>query len=278
MITAVVLASLLYYYFRTWQGVAFPLVSAMVSAVWGLGFAGLLGYSLDPLIMVVPLIITARAVSHSVQCMARYHEEYLKLGRQRQAIIKGYGELFAPATLSIATDAVGVLLIAVATIPLMRHLGYFASFWIMTIVVSVPTLSPILLSFVRPPARDTLEYGRQGGAYKILAEILVRISAGKGRYIVLAVSLIILIFGGMYASRLQVGDTEAGAAILFHDHPYNKAFRFFNDNFVGATQMVIIAEGKEKGRHKRLRNIEDLGRFPILHGGGRLGRRNHYLH
>ncbi|MEO0249523.1 MAG: MMPL family transporter, partial [candidate division WOR-3 bacterium] len=77
---------LLLLYFRTWQGVVMPVASAGVSAVWGLGFAGLLGYPLDPLVLVVPLIITARALSHSVQSMARYHEEYLRLQDKRLAI------------------------------------------------------------------------------------------------------------------------------------------------------------------------------------------------
>jgi len=153
-ITFFVITGLLYYFFRTWQGVVFPLVSAAMSAVWGLGFASILGYPLDPLVLVVPLIITARAISHAVQCMSRYNEEFLRLDDKNEAIIKGYGELFTPATLSIITDGLGLLLISVATIPLMRQLGFFCSFWIITIVVSVPTLSPILLSLVRPPPAE----------------------------------------------------------------------------------------------------------------------------
>ena len=269
-ITALMLALLLYYFFRTWQGVVFPCVSALMSAVWGLGFASLLGYTLDPLILVVPLIITARAVSHSVQCMARYHEEYLRYNDQHKAIVKGYGELFAPATLSIATDAIGVLLIAVATIPLMRQLGFFASFWIMTIVVSVPTLSPILLTFVHPPAREVLEKESGGRIYNALSGLLFRMSVGKARWAVLGAVILTLVVGGGYASRLKVGDTEAGAAILFPEHPYNKAFRFFNEHFVGATQMIIIAEGKQKGaikNYETLKKMEDFQYFMEEQGG-----------
>lgn len=269
-ITALMLVLLLFYFFRTWQGVVFPSVSALMSAIWGLGFASLLGYTLDPLILVVPLIITARAISHSVQCMARYHEEYLRYGEKQKAIIKGYGELFAPATLSIATDAIGVLLIAVATIPLMRQLGFFASFWILTIVVSVPTLSPILLSFVHPPKTATLELESRGRVYSSVSSLLYKLSIGKARWVVFAAVILMLVVGGNYASRLKVGDTEAGAAILFPDHPYNRAFRFFNEHFVGATQMVIIAEGKEKGAikdYETLKKMEDFQYFMEEEGG-----------
>ncbi len=269
-ITLLVVGLLLFYYFRTLQGVALPALSALLSAVWGLGFASCLGYSLDPLILVVPLIITARAVSHSVQCMARYHEEYLRVGKKKKAIILGYGELFAPASLSIITDAVGLLLIAVATIPLMRHLGIFASFWIITIIVSVSTLIPIMLTFLKSPRRDILERKTQSRVYDVIAKVLLKPSLGKGRWAVLGVVVLVLVVGGNYARKLKVGDTEAGAAVLFSDHPYNKAFRFINENFVGATQMVLVVEGKEAGAIKNydtLRLIEDFQRYMETEGG-----------
>jgi uncharacterized protein len=260
-LTFLVIMGLLFYYFRTWQGVVLPMTSALLSAVWGLGFASLLGYALDPLILVVPVIITARAISHSVQCMARYHEEYLHLNDKREAIIRGYGELFVPASLSIVTDALGLLLISVATIPLMRQLGFFCSFWIMTIVVSVPTLSPILLSFVKPPNKRVLQREMRGRFYDRIAQLLIKPSRGAGRYVILGIILVVLFVGGHYALKLKVGDTEAGAAILYSDHPYNKAFRFFNLHFVGATQLVILAEGQKKGaikNYEALRAIEDF--------------------
>ncbi|MFH1154467.1 MAG: MMPL family transporter [Pseudomonadota bacterium] len=261
-LSILVIIGLLFFYFRTWQGVFVPLAAACLSAVWGLGFASMLGYALDPLILVVPLIITARAISHAVQCMARYYEEYLNLGNQREAIVLGYGELFAPAFLSIVTDALGLLLISVATIPLMRQLGFFCSFWIVTIVVSVLTLNPILLSYLRAPDLDILNRDVKGNFYDRIARVLVAPASKKaGRYAILFITLFIIIVGGYFALKLKVGNTEAGAAILFPSHPYNKASRFFNENFVGSTQLVILAEGQKEGAikdYETLRTIEDF--------------------
>lgn len=262
--TVLVTLALLYYYFRTVQGVMVPLISGILSAVWGLGFASFLGYNLDPLILVVPLIILARDISHSVQCLARYNEEYAVRKNQREAIIHGYGELFTPAALSVATDTIGIFLISVATIPLMRQLGFFASFWFLTTIVSVPTLSPIIVSFLRPPKIDTIERQFKGRFYDAIAKVLIKPSIGKGRVAVGIVVVLILVVGGLYSRQLKIGDTEMGNAILFRNHPYNEAFRFFNQNFIGATQMVIIAEGKEEGALKNaegLLALEDFQRF-----------------
>jgi predicted RND superfamily exporter protein len=270
VVTLVVLIALLFYYFRTLQGVFVPFLSAVISAIWGLGFASMLGYSLDPLILVVPLIISARLMSHSVQCMSRYYEEYLRIGDRKEALVKGYGEMLAPAILSTFTDAVGLLLISVATIPIMRQLGFFSSFWVMTIVLTVPTLNPLLLSFIKPPSADKIERQTRGRFYSKISRFLVMPSEGRSRWVVVGVVGLILVVGGIYTHNLRIGDTEAGSAILFPSHPYNESFRFFNRNFVGATQLIILAEGKEQGAIKNyntLKSIEDFQNFMATEGG-----------
>jgi predicted RND superfamily exporter protein len=268
--TMILMVILLGWYFRTWQGVVLPVLSAIVSAIWGLGFASFMGFPLDPLVMVVPLIITARALSHSVQTMARYHEEFLEQGEKEPAILKAYGELVTPATLSIVTDGLGVLLISVATIPIMRNLGIFCSFWIVSMFVSVPTLNPVVLSLVRPPKPGRIAHETKGRFYKFLAGLLVKPSEGKSRWVVAVLIVVVLVIGGRYSINLKVGDTEAGAALLFPDHPYNVAFRYFNRTFVGATQLVIIAEGKEKAaikNYESLQAMEDFQRYMETDGG-----------
>ena len=77
--SVVMILLILWVEFRSWQGVVVPAFSGALSAVWGLGFGGLWGLNLDPLVLVIPLLISARAHSHSVQSMERYHEEYHRL-------------------------------------------------------------------------------------------------------------------------------------------------------------------------------------------------------
>src|SRR2546426_827814 len=73
----VMILLILWIEFRSWQGVVIPAFSGTLSAIWGLGFGGLcawasrfvhdpdlgriLNVSLDPLVLVIPLLISARA-------------------------------------------------------------------------------------------------------------------------------------------------------------------------------------------------------------------------
>src|SRR5437867_571005 len=147
----VMILLILWIEFRSWQGVVIPAFSGTLSAIWGLGFGGLWGLNLDPLVLVIPLLISARAHSHSVQSMERYHEEYHNLRDKDRAIVKSYAEIYAPAMVSILADGLAVLTLLVARIPIIQKLAILCSFWIISIFISVVTLHPIILSFTPPP-------------------------------------------------------------------------------------------------------------------------------
>ncbi|GIW40217.1 MAG: RND transporter [Candidatus Binatia bacterium] len=258
--TALAIVALLWFYFRTLQGVLIPAFSGLMSAIWGLGFAGLCGFSLDPLVLVVFVLITARALSHSVQSMERYHEEYLILRDKDAAIKKSYVEIYSPAMVSIVSDGLAILTIAVASIPIMQKLAYVASFWIISIFLSVVTLHPIILTFVRPP--KVVPAGRiSDRLYNGICAGLVRISYGNARWVVAALFAVTMIFGVYFAHQLKTGDTSMGAALFYPDHPHNVAFRKVNEKFVGASQLVIIAEGKKPGAIKDARTLNQIDLF-----------------
>src|SRR5881396_1275433 len=294
VLTVAALAFLLWNYFRTWTGIWVPIFSGVLSSVWGLGIAALLGFNLDPLVLVIPIFLTARALSHSVQSMDRYHEEYHRLADKHAAIVESYSHLFPPAIASILADGFAILVVAIAPIPLIQKVAVFSSFWIISIFVSVVTLHPIILSVITPPGvrserpaayrwlgRGILALGgglfayvalhitlellgpvRLAGMLAIAALLFVfheRIyrgvtaaviaaSAGRRRWAVALLSIVLYVVCPIWGWRLKVGDMTPGAALLFADHPYNVAYAKLNEEFLGASQLVVIADtGKDDG-------------------------------
>ncbi len=54
-----IIAIILFLYFRTWVGVFIPMFTATVATIWGLGGMGFVGYNLDPLLILLPAFIFA---------------------------------------------------------------------------------------------------------------------------------------------------------------------------------------------------------------------------
>lgn len=290
--TLISLSFLLYAYFRTWTGIWVPIFSGLLSSIWGLGIAAMLGFNLDPLVLVIPIFLTARALSHSVQSMDRYHEEFYRLHDKEQAIVESYSHLFAPAIASIVTDGIGLLIVAVAPIPLIQKVAIFASFWVVSIFISVVTLHPIILSYIQPPPPVDHNANRPrlpifaatlilavGGAvclaltqtgnlsgrvsfglfclvfawfwllyseqvYPWFTQLVINASEGRKRWVVIVGTVAMYLLLPIWGWTLKVGDMTPGAALLFPNHPYNIAYNKLNDKFLGASQLIVVADTK----------------------------------
>ena len=59
-----------------------PILTGTFSAIWGLGFMSLMGYNFDPVMLVIPFILTARDLSHGIQWQGRYYDELDRARRQ----------------------------------------------------------------------------------------------------------------------------------------------------------------------------------------------------
>jgi len=221
VITFGALCFLLWNYFRTWPGVWVPIFSGLLSSVWALGVVPLLGLNLDPLVLVVPIFLTARALSHSVQSMDRYHEEYHATGDKNHAIVESYSHLFPPAIASVLSDGIAILLVALAPIPLIQKVAVFSSLWIASILVSVVTLHPIILSVTNPP-------GVHDTSYPPWARVLGRIILAIGTLVVAVVSL--------SAAHDLLGSVGLAAAIAI-----GLALYFFQEPIYGGITRAVIA-------------------------------------
>ena len=129
----------------------------------GLGFIHLIGLALDPLMLVMPFLITARAVSHAIQMHDRYYEEFEKCGwNKRRAIVASFAELFVPTFSGVTTDALGVLVVVLVPVLMLQKLAVTASFWILAITVSEMMLNPIVYYYLKAPEPELVVLRERG--------------------------------------------------------------------------------------------------------------------
>jgi hypothetical protein len=244
-LTFLSLFGLLYIYFRNIPGIIAPVLSTVVGGIWGLGFCGLVGYNLEPLILVIPLLITARALSHAVQITERYFECYHKVGNVKEACILCMTSILPPGTLGIVTDALGIFFIAVAPVPIIQKLAYLCSFWAISIIVSGLIFTPLVLSFI-PPAKNISKIieSRKGLVFSILTA-MGRMCSGRGPGIILMVVIILAGVSGVIASKVKIGDIHPGSPILWEDADYNISVGQINESFPGTEELYVLVEGKE---------------------------------
>ncbi|HYL57693.1 MAG TPA: MMPL family transporter [Candidatus Acidoferrales bacterium] len=242
VVTALAVWILLYLYFQDWRGALRPTISGVICAIWGLGFIRLLGFGLDPLVLVIPFLITARAVSHSVQMHDRYYEEYYRLRDKEKAILSSFSELFVPSLSGILTDAFGVLVILLVPVLFLQKLAITASFWIAAIIVSELLLNPIVYYYLAPPHIEVIERRDRGLFKRLLMSLAGPMLERPGRIATFVATGAVIALCAFFWSGLKVGDPTSESPILWPKSPYNKAMAAIQSEFGAIEQFVVVAE------------------------------------
>lgn len=261
LITAVFLILLLFLIARTWRGTLLPLVAGIISAIWALGSAGLLGFHMDPLVIVVAFLISARAVSHSVQLVTHFDDEIAAGVETTTAAARASMlALFKPGMLGVIADAGCMIVVLLTPIPLLEKVSLIGTIWVTTIAISAVILTPVLLSWTRVPRG----YAHPIDVSPLLRRILglaIRLATSRGRYVALVVVTVIFIGSGLYAFKLTVGDARPGSPILRPGSEYNKDAAVINTQFPGADRMFVVVAGEMSDALKDPEVMDNMERF-----------------
>lgn len=266
-IAGLIFLLLLFLINRTWRGTLLPILAGAISAIWALGVAKLVGIHFDPLVVVVAMLITARAVSHSVQMITRFHEEIDSV-KGHEEDLDSYTaakvtlkDLLRPGLLGIATDAGCVTVVAISPIPLLQKLVVLAVVWVATVAVSSIIVTPVLLSWVRKPKAYAHPLNLDKLIIRPFLNMCVSIVATRARYVVVLIAAVLFVVCGIRAVDLTVGDAAPGSPILWPDGLYNTDSLAINTQFPGADRMFVVIGREEKNQIKNVHVLDTMLRL-----------------
>jgi len=259
-LTCLGMLAILILYYRNLNGVMIPLLSAVITFVWGTGFTALMGYNFEPLILVVPFLIAARTISHSIQFRERFFEELERYSDKEKAAIESAAGLIMPGSISILTDAIGLTVLLVAPMPILTKLAIAGSFWVLSNLVTVVILDPILCCYFPTPRQ--VPKGGEGHWLEAPLRAVARFCVGPaGRIISIAGFLVVIVWSLYWYQFLTVGDSRPGSPLLWPDAPYNQSVRHVNEKFQGTDHLYVIVEGKTESTMKAPQVLEKIEAF-----------------
>ena len=222
-LTVGALMALLFVSARTYRGTVLPLLAGLTSSIWALGSARLIGYNMDPLVIVIAFLITARAISHSVQLVSRFNDE-VEAGAEttRAAASAAMLQLFKPGMLGVVADAACMIVVVLTPIPLMQKVALIGTIWVLTIALTACIITPVLLSFIKMPKGHAHGLNITPLLDRILDGCISISTSNKLSYVVLIAAAVGFLSSGIYSFRLEVGDADAGSPILWQNSTYNR--------------------------------------------------------
>lgn len=257
--------AMLFLLLRTWRGVLLPLLAGLVSAIWALGICNLLGIHFEPLVIVVAMLITSRAVSHSVQIVNRFDDEldHIAEGTETsaQAARIALADLFRPGMVGVIADAGCMAVVALSPIPMLQKLTLLSVVWVMTLTISAVILTPVLLSWIRRP-HGTVHGVDLSPLLRKVLDFGLWLALTRFRYVVVVCSVLVLSGSGWYAFKLKVGDANPGSPILWPEATYNRDSTAINERFDGVDRLfVVVGQDGEDGLVKTNETLQAMNRF-----------------
>ena len=256
--TVLIVLAVLVLYMRRLYGIVLPLIGMALTSIWGVGFMGLVGFNLDPLMLVVPFLISARSLSHGIQKVERYYLE-LELTRNRlRAARNTFDSLFRPGALAIVADASALFLIGLGSVPVNNKMAIYASFWALSMIVTVLVTLPMLLALLPQPRDHRIRRTFIRDLFPKLAHITA--TPARSRLALYATAAVVVAAVGL-SSRVRVGEPEPGSPLLYRNHDYNVSSNAVNTTFPGSEELFVVARTDAKGAIKNSAILKGLDDF-----------------
>ena len=244
IMTFLVMLALFYYWYRSVRATLIPFLAAFISGIWGLGFMNLLGYNLDPLILVFPFLIASRAACHTVQVIKRYTEECVNTKDGTSACKRVIAGMFVPGFTAIITDAMGIILIALTPIQILQKITISCAFWCVAQIIIAIILVPIILSYLPISSSLLKKFERTGVLDKILENVGMLIG-GKGSLVVFALVPVLIVLGYLGAQNIQVGDAVPGSSLFWPWHRINQDGTRIAYSMPILSPLYVVMEGEQ---------------------------------
>ena len=246
-VSIILILMILYAIFRNLMGMISPMIVGLISTMMGLGFIGWAGINFSPLLYVLAFLVVARQISHAVQITHRYMEELTASGNDRRvACRETMRAMIMPNVAGVTTDAAGFLVLLLTQIVLMQQVAVIMTFWMMSVAFS-GVLTPIICSFI-PLKKVSADWSRDRGKLTLMDRICMAgttFSIGKGRYVLSAGVIFILLFSIWQTGQLKIGDPTPGSPLLWPDHTYNQDQELIDNTFGASSEnFMLFYEGE----------------------------------
>ncbi|MCK8045515.1 MMPL family transporter [Shewanella sp. 1CM18E] len=238
LIAILVTAVMVFFFSKSVALTILPLVCSLVAVIWQLGLLTVVGFGLDPMSILIPFLVFAIGVSHSVQMINAVKRRVTDGQTTKAAAALAFRSLLIPGGVALLSDTIGFMTLLAIDIGIIRELAISASLGVAVIILTNLMLLPLLISYTSVSANST----EQQQVNPIWVK-LSKFATLKYAIWVLVITAVLYGVGLQQANKMKIGDLQGGAPALHLDSRYNQDTFFITDKFSITTDvMTVIVE------------------------------------
>jgi uncharacterized protein len=242
---AMMVASLaLFYFFRSFKAMIFPMIIVVIGVIWAFGTISLLGYEITVLTGIIPPLIIIIGVENCIFLLNKYHYEYRAHGNKVKSLVRVVQRVGNATMLTNATTAVGFATFIITGNRILVEFGIVAALNILSVFILTLTLIPIFFSFLNAPDPRHIRH-LDNNRMRMLVNSVIRVITYHRRK-VYALALIMFVAGIIGITRLHTSGNLVDD--IPHRDPLYKDLMFFERTISGIMPFeIMINTGRSNG-------------------------------
>jgi len=261
LVAAFITLILLYHYSRCPKATIAPVICSIAAVACQLGILNLLGFDLGVYSILVPFLIFAIAVSHSVQVINAFSHEVAKGRSNVEAAKITFHLLHKAGLVALISDGIGFAMLLVIDIGVIKDLAIVACIGVVVVILANLILLPIIMSYVGV-TRSCVDHAQYKLEQKAAFwEFLGGFSLSSRAIKVLGITFVVAGLGLFYSMDIKIGDLHKGAPELRPDSRYNQDNQFITSSFSTSTDIFNIFVGTPVGLCEKYKVIDLVDRL-----------------
>src|ERR1017187_2231408 len=246
--------------FRSVSTTILSLSVVITGVIWSVGITYLFGYQITLLTALIPPLVVVIGIPNCIYFLNKYHTSYRRTGDKEQSLIDMVSKMGIVTLFCNVTAAIGFGVFALTKSAILKEFGQVAALSIMLIFVISFILLPGVLSYLKVPGENQLNYLD----VKFFIRLLLRIERWVFIYtnFVYGLTAAIIIFSLFGIFKLK---TEG---FIVDDLPHTDKIytdlKFFEKNFGGVMPLEIIIDTKKRNGLAGSRILPVLSRMDTL--------------
>ena len=278
-LTALLIALILLFFFRSFAGVAAPIFVVQVSVAATVAFVVLVGWQLDLSFGSVPTLLTAIGVAHSVHILSEFRRRFFSVGDRRTALVETLSLVGTPCLMTSLTTAVGFSAMSFVPIKTIAHMGTYSAFGSLIAFFLSMTVLLALLSFgSRVPRGKGISKQPESsfvsrGVDKVLTSAHGLVIRGRRSILIAASSLLVLSLLGF--AQLVV---DANWLNDFSDSiPVKTNTIYIDEKMGGLINLILLFDGGAEGSVMEPAVLREIDRIQSFANGFPLVRKSYSI-
>lgn len=233
-----VLAIILFLFFRSFSVVIFSVLVIGVSVIWTVGTLALFGFKITLVSGLIPPIIVVIGIPNCVYLINKYHQEFDKTGKKIKALSRVIRRIGIVTLITNLTTSVGFLVLSFNDIDILREFGIVAGINILGTFIISMVLIPSIFSYLPPPTPRQLKHLEFKALKKVIDGLVnIVMNYRKTVYIVTIIVVIVCSWGSwlMHTVSYMVDDIPEDSRIKVD-------LKFFEKEYKGIMPLELVVQ------------------------------------